>query len=543
MKLYLIFLSFLIVGFVDAQILPQALIANNNAYPSTISANASFDLLPIIENKNTKSPYPNIVSNVTFSFTESTPFTIQFLVKGNGFSYINEAKMRINGNTGFILAFAPTINLNADFSNIFIGYRISPTSIDRVNNGMFTTEGSFSLPATFGETYQITETYNGTKDSIYINGVFYAESTRTGTGSFTTSPLYLVLGNNAAYTTCIIDEVRFWNKKLTKDEISKNWNKPLTGNEDGLKLYYNFNNQGYADEDNTKLSYLKDQTANNYIGVFINTSLTGSQQNFVTDITQTNIKDSSVVTFDANILDSYPGNDRGTIYGNTNNKSAFIVHDLYTTSNLIFYNSSSYDVNQLAAPILSADGGRSFLINNIYGKTNTLSGISGYNRRTFEAWVKLNSLDNISIVSIGTYTDNDLFEMAVDNGKLILNIGPNFSSKLNLKSNRTLQTNTWYHLVIANDPWLSLSQSTNFYNIYINGVLDNNWLTQVLADASKTSIDAIFTNLNTTNTNIYIGNSLRPFNGKLGSLKIYQRVLSATEILNRFNATKSRFGY
>jgi len=80
-------------------------------------------------------------------------------------------------------------------------------------------------------------------------------------------------------------------------------------------------------------------------------------------------------------------------------------------------------------------------------------------------------------------------------------------------------------------------------NIYINGVLDNDWLTQVIADASQTSIDAIFTNLNTTNTNIYVGNSLRPFNGKLGSLKIYKRVLSATEILNRFNANKSRYGY
>ena len=69
MKLYLFFLSFLIVGFVDAQILPQALIVNNNAYPSTISANASFDLLPTVQGIETKSPYPNIVSNVTFSFT------------------------------------------------------------------------------------------------------------------------------------------------------------------------------------------------------------------------------------------------------------------------------------------------------------------------------------------------------------------------------------------------------------------------------------------------------------------------------------------
>jgi hypothetical protein len=97
--------------------------------------------------------------------------------------------------------------------------------------------------------------------------------------------------------------------------------------------------------------------------------------------------------------------------------------------------------------------------------------------------------------------------------------------------------------VIVDDPWLELSQLTNFYNIYINGVLDNDWLTQVIADASKTSIEPFWSPLNTTNTNIYIGNSLRPFNGKLGSLKIYKRVLSATEVLNRFNATKSRFGY
>jgi hypothetical protein len=395
MKLYLVTLSFFLIGITHAQIMPQSFIANNNAYPTTISANASFDLLPIIENKNTKSPYPNIVSYVTFTFTESSSYSIQFLVKGKSFSYINEAKIRINGNTGSILTFAPTFNLNPDFSNIFFGYRISPTSIDRVNDGLISPQArSFSIPATFGETYQITETYDGTKNKIYINGVFYAESTRSGTGTFQSNPLYLVLGNNAAYTTCIIDEVRFWNKALTAAEISNNWNKPLIGNEAGLKLYYNFNNQGYADEDNTKIEYVKDQTGNTYEGVFINTSLSGSEQNFVTDIAQTNIIDSSVVTFDANNLDSYPGNGRGAIYGNNDDKNASLWHDLFTPSNMIFYNSSSYNIN--AAPILSADGGRSLLIKNVYGKSNTLSGISGTNPRTFEAWVKLNSLNNIS---------------------------------------------------------------------------------------------------------------------------------------------------
>ena len=80
-----------------------------------------------------------------------------------------------------------------------------------------------------------------------------------------------------------------------------------------------------------------------------------------------------------------------------------------------------------------------------------------------------------------------------------------------------------------------------FYYLYINGSLDNDYFTAL--SASQTSIDAIFTQENTTNTNVYIGNSLRPFNGKLGVLKIYNRELSADEVLNKYNATKSRFGY
>jgi hypothetical protein len=145
------------------------------------------------------------------------------------------------------------------------------------------------------------------------------------------------------------------------------------------------------------------------------------------------------------------------------------------------------------------------------------------------------------VVSIGNLANYDLFEMAANNNKLILSIGTDLTSNLNLKSNRTLNTNTWYHVVIVYDPWLEITQNVKFYMIYINGTLDNDFFTA--SNANQTSIEPIFTQQNTTNTNIYIGNSLRPFNGKLGSLKIYNRVLSATEILNKFNATKARFGY
>ena len=43
----------------------------------------------------------------------------------------------------------------------------------------------------------------------------------------------------------------------------------------------------------------------------------------------------------------------------------------------------------------------------------------------------------------------------------------------------------------------------------------------IMLDLSMQQIlTPIFSPINTTNTNVYIGNSLRPFNGKLGMLKV-----------------------
>ena len=40
MKLYFIILSFFLVGYANAQIMPQTFISNNNAYPTSLGANA-----------------------------------------------------------------------------------------------------------------------------------------------------------------------------------------------------------------------------------------------------------------------------------------------------------------------------------------------------------------------------------------------------------------------------------------------------------------------------------------------------------------------
>jgi len=524
MKLYFIILSFFIVGYANAQIIQQSFIANGNAYPTSIGANASFDIESVTSGLAANT-YPAIKSDFSFNFTNTTPYTIQFWVAkkvsntaSRGFIGFTTAADGLSYSAGSVLFY--------EFSGSILRNFIKT---DYLNDNI--SIASFAL----NTMYQITTTYDGTNWKNYVNGQLVNTNRNTATFNSTAN---LMLGNIGGYTNIVLDEVRFWNKALTIDEITNNWNKPITGMESGLKLYYNFNNQGYAAEDNTSIKYLKDKSVNNYNGTFKNMALSGSQQNFISDYSPTTTYDSLLLSMDANNLDNYPGNGRGTNYGNTNNKSAFIVHDLFSITNLYFYNSSSYNVNQLAAPILNADGGRSFLMNNIYGKTNTASGISGYGRRTFEAWVKFNSLSNNSVVSIGNMANYDLFEMAANNNKLILSIGTDLTSNLNIKSNRTLITNTWYHVVIVYNPY---NANGKIYYLYINGSLDNDFYSAL--SASQTSIDAIFTPQTTTNTNVYIGNSLRPFNGKLGLLNIYNREITATEVLNKYNATKSRFGY
>ena len=539
MKLYLIIISLFVVEIVHTQVLPQALLVNNNAYPTTISANASFDLTP--KNKNFDPPFdlplPHILSDFTFSFNQNTPYTLQYIVKGKTFTKNYGFGIVTVVNTGIFLAFAPDANLQSNYSNTFINYYISPGEIHRYNRPTF--EGNYIVMNTnFGETYQITSTYDGVNFREYINGVLYQTIAKPTNATWQTDPLHLVLGNNIDFSPVVFDEVRFWNKALDANEIANNWNKTLSGSEDGLQVYYTFDNQGYANEANTSIGIIKDKTPNNYNATIAACDRDGTAQNFVTEISSpTNRNDGAFITLDANNLDSYPGNGRGSTYGNNNNKNASIWHDLYSSSNMLFYNSASYDANQLAGPVLNADGGRSLLIQNIYGKTNTTSQISGYDSRSFEVWVKLNSLNNNSIVSIGNPTDYDLFEMAINNSKLLLNVGVNLNSGLSIPSNRNLYTNNWYHLVVTYNPY---DADGNFFYLYINGVYDNDYYTAIFS--YQTQMNAVVRTAQiTTNTNLFIGNSLRPFNGKLGLLKVYNRVLSPTEILNKYNATKSRF--
>jgi len=120
--------------------------------------------------------------------------------------------------------------------------------------------------------------------------------------------------------------------------------------------------------------------------------------------------------------------------------------------------------------------------------------------------------------------------------RIIYNSGFNFyvsqkvlffgTSGISRTSNQTLTENTWYHVAVT------FNVSTNSLIFYLNGAQVQ---TQTITNATISS---------NSNTNISHGDSPYgdSFNGKINVVQVYNRVLSASEILQNYNATKSRFG-
>jgi len=239
----------------------------------------------------------------------------------------------------------------------------------------------------------------------------------------------------------------------------------------------------------------------------------GSQNNYVGPVTTTTgpaiVTNGLTFSVDAANSSSYSG-------------SGNIWNDLSGSNHMKFYTNSSYNVN--ANPTFSTDGGGSLITTGIFGKSISNSGITGAAPRSMEAWVKFNSIASNAVLSIGSTTCNGLFELMAYQNNIIDHIWCAY-----LPSSTVISTNTWYHLIITYDG------TTNHF-IYINGI-------QV---ATSSSFSGPNTPLSTVNTPIYIGPAATTtwgaFNGKIGVLRIYDRVLSPSEITTNFNALQTRFG-
>ncbi len=140
-------------------------------------------------------------------------------------------------------------------------------------------------PLTVGQWYHFAVSYNSTTNTgtLYIDGEMKAENP-----SMTLSPMDLNnltnfwLGRSAfpdPYLIGKLDEVRLWSVTRSESDINSTKDAELTGTEDDLIAYYDFN-QGLAGGDNTGLSTLLDGVGNND-GTLNNFALNGSTSNWV----------------------------------------------------------------------------------------------------------------------------------------------------------------------------------------------------------------------------------------------------------------------
>lgn len=107
-----------------------------------------------------------------------------------------------------------------------------------------------------------------------------------------------------------------------------------------------------------------------------------------------------------------------------------------------------------------------------------------------------------------------------------IQLGKNYISDMTPFPNSVLPLNTIYYITVRCD------RSTNTWTLLINGVFD---------PANSIVNSNTYT---TTSPGISSNRSIQEFlGGYMYNFTYYNRVLSVTEVLQNFNATKSRFGY
>ena len=141
-------------------------------------------------------------------------------------------------------------------------------------------------------------------------------------------------------------------------------------------------------------------------------------------------------------------------------------------------------------------------------------------------WTKINNVNRnqgfFSMNPGATYIN--FYSPGATNQKMRWEVIGNNANAFNaINSITTLQNNVWYHVVGNFDP------SGGSTRIYINGSLDN-------SQSSYTNVPSSVT------SQIIIGSYGGILDGNIAVAKIYNRVLSASEISQNFQATKTRFG-
>ena len=150
---------------------------------------------------------------------------------------------------------------------------------------------------------------------------------------------------------------------------------------------------------------------------------------------------------------------------------------------------------------------------------------------SFSAWIVRDGTGSDTILAkqetSGDYRGYDLF--ITSDFKIRLFLYSTASNRLDEKTANTLSTGAWYHIVATYDG----SGDSVGIKIYINAV------SETLTKGGNTSITG--PSVNSIPFQIGARNSTDDYEGNISNVKIYNKALTATEVLQNYNALKSRF--
>jgi hypothetical protein len=169
-----------------------------------------------------------------------------------------------------------------------------------------------------------------------------------------------------------------------------------------------------------------------------------------------------------------------------------------------------------------------------YVNLNSLSTLVGKTNVTVDCWFFNDSLPSGFQNVIGQFSgDGWLIHTYKDvpNLSILVLVGGGSSyGGINITP-----TNTWFNVILAYDG--TLTGNENRLKMYVNGVL------RTFDSYVGGEVPNIWPNA--TAVNAAVGTLIgfgRYFNGKIPIVRIYEKTLSSDEVLQNYNATKTRFG-
>ncbi len=386
---------------------------------------------------------------------------------------------------------------------------------------------------------KLTGTYDGSNLKIYLNGVIQSTLPLIGSISYNNNNSIQIgaeasNGTNPDYSlsfTGLIDEVMIYNKALTADEIKADVPSFAVitnpnSNSVGSTLQGNYL---AASLPTPQFSWLRCDTSSGSNCTTINgatttsytltTADTGKFIQFQVTLNET-IKSQLVQIFNFNQnLVLYLPFDGAPTNGNNLDIAPYVNSDISSTSPIF----TAFDANR-SNPTATSDrrglANSAYYFNgNAYVAVSNNSKINLSSNMTTSVWIKVATLNtNTGQYSgiVSKWNSNAL-------GGYIMRLSGDKIQNDNVNGS-AIALNTWYHIV-------NTISSSKVPRIYINGVLN--------------ATGAALQNFNGNSDNVNIGvdyytmeGMTRSFTGSIDEVRIYNKELTATEVLNLYNFEK-----